>query len=98
MLWVSYGKIAKEGIQGLVAKPQNRAESVGKLLMALGGKMISYHLLLNGPIDFIIVADIPDDKIADVRLHPQSGWPRVAPSKGALDHQFAKIGKILPPP
>jgi len=68
MLWVSYGKIAKEGIQGMVAKPQNRAEAVGKLVMALGGKMISYHLLLNGPIDFIIVSDIPDDKIADLTL------------------------------
>jgi uncharacterized protein with GYD domain len=68
MLWVSYGKIAKEGIQGMVAKPQNRAEAVGKLVKALGGKMISYHLLLNGPIDFIIVSDIPDDKIADLTL------------------------------
>jgi len=35
MLWVSYGKIAKEGIQGMVAKPQNRAEAVGKLVKAL---------------------------------------------------------------
>ena len=33
-----------------------------------GGKLISYHLLLNGDIDFIIITDIPDDKIADVTL------------------------------
>jgi hypothetical protein len=36
--------------------------------------------------------------VEGVRLHPQSGWPQVAPSKGALDHQFAEIAKILPPP
>ena len=68
MLWVSYGKISKEGIQGMVANPQNREEAVGKLLEAYGGKLISYHLLLNGDIDFFIVSDIPDDKIADVAL------------------------------
>ena len=68
MLWVSYGKISKEGIQGLIAEPQNRAEAVGKLLEAYGGKLISYHLLLNGDIDFFIVSDIPDEKIADITL------------------------------
>jgi uncharacterized protein with GYD domain len=68
MLWVSYGKISREGIQGTIAKPQNRAEAVGKLVEALGGKLISYHLLLNGDIDFIIVSDIPDNKIADIAL------------------------------
>ena len=35
---------------------------------ALGGELVSYHLLLNGDIDFIIVTDMPDDRIADVAL------------------------------
>jgi uncharacterized protein with GYD domain len=68
MLWVSYGKVSQEGIKGMVANPENRAEAVGKLLEALGGKLVSYHMLLNGDIDFIIVSDIPDDKIANVAL------------------------------
>jgi len=68
MLWVSYGKVSKEAIQGMIANPQNRAEAVGKLLEAYGGKLISYHLLLNGDIDFFIVSDIPDEKIADITL------------------------------
>ena len=68
MLWVSYGKITKEGIQGMVANPQNREEAVGKLLEAYGSKLVSYHLLLNGDIDFFIVSDIPDDRIADISL------------------------------
>jgi uncharacterized protein with GYD domain len=38
------------------------------LLKAYGGKLISYYLFLNGDIDFIIVSDIPDDKIADLTL------------------------------
>ena len=68
MLWISYGKVSQEGIKGMVANPENRAEAVGKLIEALGGKLVSYHMLLKGDIDFIIVSDIPDDKIANVAL------------------------------
>ena len=66
MLWLSYGKFSKEGIEGLIATPQNRAEPVGKLVEALGGKLISYHFVLNGDIDFIIFTEIPADKMEDV--------------------------------
>ena len=68
MLWVSYGRIAQEGIQGMVSSPSNRAEAVAKLLGAYGGELVSYHMLLNGNIDFFIVSDIPDDRVADVAL------------------------------
>jgi uncharacterized protein with GYD domain len=68
MLWVSYGRVSQEGIKGMVTNPSNRAEAVKKLVEALGGKLISYYLLMNGDIDFIIVSDMPDDKIADVAL------------------------------
>lgn len=68
MLWASYGKLTNESIQGLVTNPQNRAEAVAKLVDAYGGEMVSYHLLLNGDIDFIIFSEIPDDKIKDLTL------------------------------
>lgn len=68
MLWATYGKISQEGIKGIIAEPQNRAEPVGKLVEALGGKLISYHLLLNAEIDFFIITDMPDDKIAEVSM------------------------------
>ncbi len=68
MLWVSYGKVTQEGVKGMVAEPQNRAESVEKLVAALGGKLLSYHLLLNGEFDFFIVTDMPEDKIAEVAM------------------------------
>jgi uncharacterized protein with GYD domain len=68
MLWESYGKYTQEGIKGMIANPANRAEAAGKLSEALGGKLISCHMLLNGDIDFIIVTDMPDDKLADNAL------------------------------
>ena len=68
MLWATYGKISPEGIKGIIAEPQNRAEPVGKLVEALGGKLISYHLMLNAEIDFFIITEMPDDKIAEVSM------------------------------
>lgn len=68
MLWVSYGRFSKEGIQGMIANPQNRAGAVEKLMKAYKGKLVSYHLLFNGDIDFFIVSDIPDDKVSDLGL------------------------------
>jgi hypothetical protein len=68
MLWATYGKISQEGIKGIIAEPQNWAEPVGKLVEALVGKLISYHLMLNAEIDFFIITDMPDDKIAEVSM------------------------------
>ena len=68
MLWAAYGRMTQEGIKGMATKPQNRADAVSKLVEALGGKMISYHMLLNGDIDFFIVVEMPDDKGLNVAL------------------------------
>lgn len=68
MLWASYGKLTNESIQGLVSNPQNRAEAIAKLVDAYGGELVSYHMLLNGDIDFIVFSEIPDDKIKDLAL------------------------------
>ncbi len=38
------------------------------MLEAYGGKLISYHLLLNGDIDYFIVIDLPADKFEDSLL------------------------------
>ena len=68
MLWASYGRISKEGVQGLIDNPTNRAEALKKLLKAYGGKLVSYHMLMNGSIDFFIISEMPDDKSADVTI------------------------------
>ncbi|CAB5099606.1 hypothetical protein D3OALGA1CA_1739 [Olavius algarvensis associated proteobacterium Delta 3] len=68
MLWVSYGRLSKEAIQGMIANPQDRSEAVGKLVQAYGGKLVSYYFLMNGDVDFFIVSDIPDEKMAEMNL------------------------------
>jgi len=36
MIYVTYGKMSKEGLNGLTAKPENRAEALGKMVDAFG--------------------------------------------------------------
>lgn len=52
----------------MIANPQNRAGAVEKLMEAYRGKLVSYHLIFNGDIDFFIVSDIPDDRVSDLGL------------------------------
>lgn len=52
----------------MIDNPQNRAGAVEKLMEAYKGKLVSYHLLLNGDIDFFIVSDIPDDRVSGLGL------------------------------
>ena len=68
MLWLSYGKFSREGIQGMIAQPHDRSKAVSQLLESYGGKLISYHMLLNGDIDFVIVSEIPEEKLASIAL------------------------------
>ena len=65
MLWVSYGKVSKEGMKGMLTNPQNREAAVAKLVEGLGGKLISYYMLLNGDMDFIIITDFPTEKFEE---------------------------------
>jgi uncharacterized protein with GYD domain len=66
MLWASYGRISQDGVKAILSNPTNRAEAIGKLIEAYGGKLISYHMLMNGDVDFFIISEMPDDKITDV--------------------------------
>jgi len=68
MLWVSYGRVSDEGIKGMIANPSIEQRLSERCWKPYGGKLVSYHLVLNGDIDFFIVSDILDDKIADVAL------------------------------
>ena len=36
--------------------------------MTNGGELISYHMILNGDIDFFIVTEIPDEKLGEIAL------------------------------
>lgn len=42
--FITQARFTKEGLNGLIAVPEDRAETVGRLIAQVGGKLIAYYL------------------------------------------------------
>lgn len=61
-IFISQGRFTKDAVRSLVAKPEDRAESIGKLFSACGGKLLSYYMTF-GDYDFLVVSEGPDEGV-----------------------------------
>lgn len=66
-LFISQGRFTKEAMQSLISKPEDRAESIGKLFAACGGKLISYYVTF-GDYDFVVISEGPDEGVVTSTL------------------------------
>jgi uncharacterized protein with GYD domain len=57
------GNYTGEAIRNLVAKPDDRSESAGKLAKSVGGKLRDYYMSF-GTHDFVAIMELPDDESA----------------------------------
>ncbi len=55
-VYISQGRFTREAIQGMVEKPEDRAESVAALAKAVGGKMLDYYFTF-GDYDFLVIIE-----------------------------------------
>lgn len=60
-IFITQGNYTGQSFKGLIAKPEDRSEEVGKLLAAAGGKLHSLYLTF-GEYDFLLVAEAPNEK------------------------------------
>jgi len=58
-IFITQGRYSRDAIEGMIASPEDRAEAVGRLFAAAGGKLISYYVTL-GEYDWLIVGEFPD--------------------------------------
>ena len=58
-IYITQGRYTDQAIQGFVAKPEDRATAVRKLMKAAGGRMISYYVTL-GEYDFLVISEGKD--------------------------------------
>ena len=42
--FITQARFTKDGLKGMVASPEDRAEVVGRLIAEVGGKLISYYM------------------------------------------------------
>jgi uncharacterized protein with GYD domain len=61
--YISRGRFTAKAIKGMLAKPENREEAVGKLYKSVGGKLIGWYLTF-GRTDWLAIGEFPDEKAA----------------------------------
>ena len=60
---ISRGRFTAEAVKGMLAKPEDREEAVGKLFKSVGGRLIGWYLTF-GHYDWLTIGEFPDEKAA----------------------------------
>ena len=72
-IYITQGRYTRDAIKGMIIKPEDRADAVGRLLAKAGGKLIGLYLTF-GEYDFMVIAEAPSDiQMASVLLAAGSG-------------------------
>jgi uncharacterized protein with GYD domain len=72
-IYITQGRYTRDAIKGMIIKPEDRADAVGRLLSKAGGKLLSYYLTF-GEYDFLCIGEAPSEtQMASVLLAAGSG-------------------------
>jgi uncharacterized protein with GYD domain len=67
-IYITQGRYTRDAIKGMIIKPEDRADAVGRLLSKAGGKLIGHYLTF-GEYDFLVIAEAPGEtQMASVLL------------------------------
>lgn len=98
-LFITQGRFTQDAIRGMMAKPEDRAESVGQLFAKGGGKLVSYYMTF-GDYDFMIISEGPYEGVATTAIVAAAGGgvtnlkTTLAMSSGEMKNAFAKAGPL----
>ncbi|WP_460452348.1 GYD domain-containing protein [Alsobacter sp. SYSU BS001988] len=57
--FIVQGRYSINAVSGMMSEPEDRSRAVGKLLEAVGGKLLSYYVTF-GEFDWLLVCDAPN--------------------------------------
>ncbi len=55
-VYITQGRYTREAIEGMINKPENRAEAVAALAKAVGGNLLDYYVTF-GEHDFLVIIE-----------------------------------------
>ena len=71
--YITQGRYTREAIKGMIVKPEDRADAVGRIMNKAGGRLIGYYVTF-GEYDFLCIGEMPSDvQMAAVLLATGSG-------------------------
>ena len=59
-IYITQGRYTRDAVKGMIVKPEDRADAVGRAMAKAGGRLIGYYLTF-GDYDFLSIAEIPSD-------------------------------------
>jgi len=99
-IYITQGNYTREAIQGLMAKPEDRSEEVGRAFAAAGGKLHAYYTTF-GEYDFLIIGEGPNEMDTAALLFVAAGTGGVSNLKTTvairsadMKQVFAKAGSL----
>lgn len=98
-IFITQGRFTQDAIKGMIAKPEDRADAVGKLFTKSGGKLISYYMTF-GEYDFMVISEGPYEGVAVTAIVVAASGgvtdlkTTLAMSSGEMKDAFTKAGPI----
>ena len=72
-IYITQGRYTRDAVKGMIVKPEDRADAVGRAIAEAGGKLVGYYLTF-GEYDFLTIAEMPSDiQMAAVLLAAAGG-------------------------
>ena len=72
-IYITQGRYTREAVKGMIVRPEDRADAVGRAVAKAGGRLIGYYVTF-GEYDFLSVVEMPSDvQMAAVLLAAASG-------------------------
>ena len=72
-IYITQGRYTRDAVKGMIVKPEDRADAVGRAMTKAGGRLIGYYLTF-GDYDFLAIADMPSEiQMAAVLLAAAGG-------------------------
>jgi uncharacterized protein with GYD domain len=72
-IYITQGRYTREAIKGMIVKPEDRADAVGRIMAKAGGRLIGYYLTFSD-YDFLCIGEMPSEtQMAAVLLATGSG-------------------------
>ncbi|HEX3163165.1 MAG TPA: GYD domain-containing protein [Pseudolabrys sp.] len=59
-IYITQGRYTRDAIKGMIVKPEDRADAIGRLLSKIGGRLLGHYLTF-GEYDFLTIAEAPND-------------------------------------
>jgi uncharacterized protein with GYD domain len=99
-VFFTQGRYTQDAVRGMMAKPEDRADSVAQLFAKVGAKLIAYYMTF-GEYDFLVISEGPsiDDAMAGAIVAAAGGGvtdlkTTVGMTSADMKNAFVKAGSI----